>query len=65
MTLYEAATLPIGAPRMESLPLARLMDAELRMQTTLVVPPAIPMQRDHRMMERIRGLDEQTAAAAA
>ena len=65
VTLYEAATLPIGAPRMESLPLARLMDAELRMQTTLVVPPAIPMQRDHRMMERIRGLDEQTAAAAA
>jgi uncharacterized protein YabN with tetrapyrrole methylase and pyrophosphatase domain len=57
VTVYEAATLPIATPRMESLPLARLVDAELHLQTTLVVPPAVPMQRDESMMEKIRQLD--------
>lgn len=38
--LYEAATLPIGAPRMETLPLSALAHAQLHMHTTLAVPPA-------------------------
>ena len=59
ITLYEAATLPIATPRMEEMPLSNLADAELRLQTTLVVPPAMPLQRDEAMLERIRQLDEE------
>lgn len=51
--LYEAATVPIASPRIEVLPLAGLVGAELNMQTTLVVPPAVPMQRDDDMLARI------------
>ncbi len=57
VTLYEAATVAIAAPRMEHLPLSRLAEAELRMQTTMVVPPAIALRRDEAMMEKIRRLD--------
>ena len=57
VTVYEAATLPITAPRMEQMPLSRLLDAELHMQTTLVIPPAIALQRDEAMMEKICQLD--------
>jgi len=58
VTLYEAATLPITTPRMEQLPLSRLVDAELHMQTTMVIPPAMALQRDDAMMEKIRQLDD-------
>jgi len=57
VTLYEAATLAIAAPRMERVPLSRLVGAELRMQTTMVVPPATALLRDEAMMERIARLD--------
>lgn len=57
VTLYEAATLPITAPRMEQLSLSQLVDIELQMQTTLVIPPALALQRDEVMMEKIRQLD--------
>jgi uncharacterized protein YabN with tetrapyrrole methylase and pyrophosphatase domain len=63
-TLYEAATLPIVAPRMERVPMWRLVDADLHMHTTLVLPPAIGLQRDEAMMERIRQLDEGPEADA-
>jgi precorrin-2 methylase len=56
--LYEAATLPIATPRMEEMPLSGLVDAEMSLQTTLVIPPAMPLQRDEVMLERIRQLDE-------
>ena len=59
--LYEAATLPIAAPRMEEMPLSRLAVADLRLQTTLVVPPAVPMQRDEAMLDRIARLDRSDA----
>ena len=67
MTLYEAATLPITGPRMDSLPLSRLVDARLHMHTTMVVPPAMALQRDEAMMERIRRLDDgvETEAVSA
>lgn len=57
ITLYEAATLPIATPRMEEMPLSKLVDAQLRLQTTLVVPPAVPLQRDQAMLGRIAELD--------
>jgi precorrin-3B methylase len=44
VTIYEAATLPIGSPRIETLPLRDLAHASLHMHSTLVVPPARPLE---------------------
>ncbi len=57
VVVYEAATLPIAAPRMERLPLLGLIDADLRLQSTLVVPPALAMQRNEPMLARIAEID--------
>ena len=54
---YEAATLPIAVPRMERMPLSALADADLRLQTTLVVPPARPMERNEAVLARIARID--------
>ena len=56
---YEAATLPITAPRMDELRLSDLVDADLRLQTTLVFPPALPMQRNQEMLDRLALLDRE------
>jgi hypothetical protein len=56
---YEAATLPITAPRMEQMRLADLVEADLRLQTTLVFPPVRPMQRNQAMLDRLAELDRQ------
>lgn len=58
---YEAATLPITAPRMERMPLSGLVNADLRLQTTLVIPPARPMQRNQAMLDRIAALDREAS----
>jgi precorrin-2 methylase len=63
ITLYEAATLPITTPRMEEMPLSGLVAAELSLQTTLVVPPGMPLQRDGAMIDRIAQLDRLCAEA--
>lgn len=60
--VYEAATLPISTPRMERMPLLALVDADLHMQTTLVVPPARPMERNADMLDRIVAVDAAQAA---
>jgi hypothetical protein len=54
---YEAATLPITAPRMDTLCLSDLVEADLRLQTTLVFPPARPMERNQEMLDRLAALD--------
>ena len=54
---YEAATLPISEPRMERMPLAGLAIADLRLQTTLVVPPARAMERNDAMLARLDALE--------
>jgi hypothetical protein len=46
---------------MERMPLRGIVDADLRLQTTLVVPPARPMQRNDEMLARIAEIDEQLA----
>ncbi len=61
---YEAATLPITAPRMHRMPLSGLVDAELNLQTTLVLPPARPMQRNQVMLDRLAALDSEMSASA-
>lgn len=56
---YEAATLPIVTPRTEVLSLSALAEADLRLETTLVVPPAHEMQRDDAMLARVAQLDRE------
>lgn len=56
-TLYEAATLPIGTPRIEPVRIADLAGADLRMQSTLVVPPALPLTPDAAMLARLERLE--------
>ncbi|HTH10029.1 MAG TPA: SAM-dependent methyltransferase [Acidovorax sp.] len=51
---YEAATLPIAPPRIDRLPLDRLPTASLSTATTLVIPPAMPLRRNERMLEQLR-----------
>jgi hypothetical protein len=42
---------------MEQMPMWQLVDADLHMHTTLVIPPARALQRDQAMLEKIRRLD--------
>lgn len=65
VTLYEAATLAIQRPRADVLALRDLPDAELRLQSTLVVPPVHALRPDAGMMSRIARLDEVDPAPAA
>lgn len=60
---YEAATLPIGEPRMEHMPLADFESTQLRLQTTLVIPPASPLQPNDAVMDRLVRLDRECDAA--
>jgi uncharacterized protein YabN with tetrapyrrole methylase and pyrophosphatase domain len=55
--VYEAATLPISAPRMQKLALSELANASLYLQSTLVLPPSQAMQRNESMLARIEALD--------
>lgn len=63
--VYEAATLPIGGPRMERVPLHALAQAELHMHSSLAIPPAQPMQPDTVLRARLDALDRQATAAPA
>src|SRR3546814_14742168 len=56
--LYEAATLPITTPRMDWMPMSELVDAGQGMQTTLVIPPAMKMQRNEEMLEKVSRLND-------
>jgi len=62
---YEAATLPITTPRMGKMPLSGIVEAVLGMQTTLVIPPSRPMQRNHAMLDRLAALDIERVAGNA
>lgn len=55
--VYEAATLPISAPRMQSLTLNELPKVELKLQSTLVIPPSRAMQRNENMLARLEALE--------
>ncbi len=59
---YEAATLPIGEPRVECSLLSALGDIDLRLQTTLVLPPGRAMKANRRMLERLEALDREADA---
>lgn len=55
--VYEAATLPIVSPRADQMPLSALVSADLRLQSTLVVPPAQAMRRNEAVLARIARID--------
>lgn len=54
--LYEAVTLPIQQTRIEYMPLSALPDAIMDLKTTLVIPPAVPMQLNDALLERLENL---------
>jgi uncharacterized protein YabN with tetrapyrrole methylase and pyrophosphatase domain len=56
VTIYEAATLPIGAARIERLPLAHLAEAVVTQQSTLYVPPLRRPSKDSARLARLEGL---------
>lgn len=57
VVLYETPTLATASPRIQHLPLERLVDAELHMHTTLAVPPALPLRVDLAMRAALDALD--------
>ena len=61
--VYEAATLAIGAPRIERLPLGRLPELTLRMQSTLILPPCQALQRNQHVRDRLEALDREASVA--
>ena len=62
-TVYEAATLPIHRPRMDTVALRDLDATALGLAATLVLPPAVPMTRNPDMLARIAQLDAALASA--
>lgn len=54
--LYEAATSPLKKTRAEHITLEQLTNAELKDYTTLVIPPAQPMQRNNQLIEKIKAI---------
>lgn len=56
-TIYEAATLPFQTPRIERLALGSLAKARLQAQSTLVLPPAMPLRRNERLLEKLALLE--------
>jgi precorrin-6B methylase 1 len=59
--LYQAATLPIQAPRIEKLALQTLPQVAIDMSDTLAIPPACRMEIDLDIHARLKDLDRETA----
>lgn len=62
-TVYEAATLPIHRPRMDTVALRDLASVEMGAQSTLVLPPCKPLQPNPAMLARIAALEAALASA--
>ncbi len=63
VTLYEAATVAIDQPRIEYIALTDLVHARVEMQTTLVIPPCRPMQKNLSVIKRLDRLDAEAPSA--
>ncbi|WP_290615785.1 MULTISPECIES: SAM-dependent methyltransferase [unclassified Arsukibacterium] len=59
--LYEAVTLPIQQPRITTLALAELVNAEMDPKTTLVIPPATKMVANQQMLDKLAALQADDA----
>jgi uncharacterized protein YabN with tetrapyrrole methylase and pyrophosphatase domain len=60
--LYEARTLPIQQPRIERLALYDLLNAELDLKTTLIIPPLSGMQKNQSVLDRLEILTAEFSA---
>ena len=63
--LYRAATLPSSEARIARMPLGALPEADLDLQTTLVIPPATALLPDLQIRERLSALDRAARATSA
>jgi len=57
--LYQAKVLPIDTIRAEHIALSDLIDAELHMHTTLVIPPSEKMLPNHAILAKLAAIDTQ------
>jgi precorrin-3B methylase len=55
--IYRAATLPLQEPLIQRLPLRQLVEAEVDMHSTLVIPPGTPLEPNMEIRERLSALD--------
>jgi precorrin-3B methylase len=55
--IYRAATLPLQEPLIERVPLGKLPESQVDMHSTLVIPPARPLEPDTQIRERLSALD--------
>ena len=61
--LYQAKGIAIDSMRAEYIPLTELIDAELFMHTTLVIPPCNKMQPNDKVLARLAEIDKQETRA--
>lgn len=57
VALYECPTLPIDKARIDWLPLSAFSAAEVSQHTTMLVPPALQLEKDLDMLARLSELD--------
>lgn len=57
--LYQAKVLPIDTMRAEHIALIDLVDAELFMHTTLIIPPSEKMQPNQTILDKLAAIDKQ------
>lgn len=62
--VYRGATLPIEQPRIQRITLRELASAPLTAEETVVLPPAVTLQPNRAMLERLQALDVAARAGA-
>lgn len=63
--IYRGATLPIERPRIQRITLRELAGVPLTAEETVVLPPAVTLQPNRAMLERLRALDVRQQAGTA
>jgi precorrin-2 methylase len=63
--VYRGATLPIEQPRIKRIILRELAEAPLTAEETVVLPPAVTLQPNRAMLERLKALDAVGQAGVA
>lgn len=54
--LYEAASLPFQHARIDKMPLSALPQAAMNLKTTLVLPPARPLEKNHQVLAKLAAI---------
>jgi hypothetical protein len=58
VALYECPTVAMSKTRIEWIPLGDLVDAELSLITTMLVPPSQKLEKNQQIMDRLALLDQ-------